>query len=79
MAEKLCHKNINNNEEERVTVTAAKVTSVTARMGGRVTKVGTTIANYIQLLPTVANYHYPGGGGGSGAAGHSAGGGATPP
>ena len=79
MADKLCHKNINNNEEERVTVTAAKVTSVTARMGGRVTKVGTTIANYIQLLPTVANYHYPGGGGGSGAAGHSAGGGATPP
>ena len=52
MADKLCHKNINNNEEERVTVTAAKVTSVTARMGGRVTKVGTTIANYnyCQLL-----------------------------
>ena len=53
VAEKLCHKNINNNEEERVTVTAAKVTSVTARMGGRVTKVGTTVANYCQLLPTV--------------------------
>ena len=56
VADKLCHKNINNNEEERVTVTAAKVTSVTARMGGRVTKVGTTIANYCQLLPTVANF-----------------------
>ena len=56
MADKLCHKNINNNEEERVTVTAAKVTSVTARMGGRVTKVGQllpTIANCCQLLPTV--------------------------
>ena len=76
MADKLCHKNINNNEEERVTVTAAKVTSVTARMGGRVTKVGD---NYCQLLPTVANCHHPGGGGGGGAAGHSAGGGATPP
>ena len=49
MADKLCHKNINNNEEERVTVTAAKVTSVTARMGGRVTKVGTTVANCCQL------------------------------
>ena len=79
MADKLCHKNINNNEEERVTVTAAKVTSVTARMGGRVTKVGTTIANYCQLLSTVANCHHPGGGGGGGAADHSAGGGATPP